>query len=173
MFNKFPCVNVNGYTCSVGWQSIISPIGNAINKFSRDRVITIVELYPGVFEEDIIRILAESQLFDQIFNVRNIYKSESEIREMVKRDLTEDPVFGTLSYLKVEDYFDIAKFKKLKGEIDEIAKGQIVVVGSGASELASGDILIYADMARWEIQQRQRKNERQKRRSNFQYHEAG
>jgi mannose-6-phosphate isomerase len=37
--------------------------------------------------------------------------------------------------------------------------GTVVVHGTGAALVTAGDLLVYADLARWEVQQRQRAGE--------------
>lgn len=60
---------------------------------------------------------------------------------------------------KINEFYDELKIEALKKQIDEIKQGLIIVYGIGASLIAKGDILIYGDLARWEIQQRFRSHE--------------
>src|SRR5438874_2741784 len=56
-------------------------------------------------------------------------------------------------YLQGESNYD-------KRPVIKVKKGTVIVYGCGASLLYPGaDLLIYLDMARWQIQQRFRKNE--------------
>ena len=51
------------------------------------------------------------------------------------------------------------RLKKVRKQIASSEKsGNIIVFGYGSSLVANPDILIYADMPRWEIQQRMRKS---------------
>ena len=113
MFNKFPSVKVDAYTCSVGWHSIHSTIESALTKITKVKKIVTIEIYPGAFEEDIIDTFVNHFNFDHIFLIRDSYKNEECIREMVMRDLGDDPVFGKLSYLQIDDYFDNGKYKTI------------------------------------------------------------
>jgi hypothetical protein len=59
---------------------------------------------------------------------------------------------------RIEDFFNPALREDLADRLTRAA-GLILVVGTGASLLAPRPAcMIYADMARWEIQLRQRKN---------------
>ncbi len=158
-FNKYPSVDVPGHLCHAGWESIIAELKSALLQSNEDKKIVTVEVYPGASEQEIGPALREGLEFDHVYLSSDFYKEENLIREMVKRDLGDDPVFGVLSYLSIENYFDPIHLDKIKNEVASITSGSVLIVGTGAVCLAEPDILIYADIARWEIQQRQRRNE--------------
>jgi hypothetical protein len=87
----------------------------------------------------------------------DLFKSHSEIELMVSSVLGDDPVFGSMNGLEIEDFFDDAKLADAREQVKNWKHGLLVIVGTGASLLsAEPNLLVYADMARWEIQQRQR-----------------
>lgn len=53
----------------------------------------------------------------------------------------------------MEQFFDSKKLEEMRAQISA-AQGLILVFGVGAALLCRPDVLIYADMARWEIQRR-------------------
>ena len=70
----------------------------------------------------------------------------------------DDPVFGFYSPLTLESFLDAAKVSALRDRI-AAQKGVVVVYGTGALLCCAADLVIYADMPRWEGQLRQRRNE--------------
>ena len=80
------------------------------------------------------------------------------ITKMVKRNLTDDRVFGVMSHQTLDEFYDQDVLKKAESEVKE-AKGLVVIYGTGASLVTKPDILIYADLARWECQCRYRAGE--------------
>jgi mannose-6-phosphate isomerase class I len=75
---------------------------------------------------------------------------------MVHSDLTDDPVFGRISRLSIEDFADPQRTAQLK-ETCRSAPGVTLIIGTGTALLTpEPDVLILADLARWEIQRRQR-----------------
>jgi mannose-6-phosphate isomerase class I len=65
-----------------------------------------------------------------------------------------------MTRLDMEDFFDQVKVIALRTKILDSQKGTILLYGSGATMVfPEPDLLIYADMARWEIQLRMRRNE--------------
>ncbi|REC48886.1 class I mannose-6-phosphate isomerase [Chryseobacterium pennipullorum] len=150
-FNKYPVVNVQGSTCTVDWKNIAEQL-------TREAPQTIaIECYPGVFLEEII---TSAKLLNPelIINTTEAMKTEDEIAAMVQKYVTDDPVFGYISPLELEDYFDQTKIAALQNMIGDL-NGRAVVVGPGATLLCrQPDLSVYADMPRWEIQMRYRKN---------------
>lgn len=64
-----------------------------------------------------------------------------------------------MTNITLNDYFDQDKLKKAREEVIA-TKGKVVVVGSGAAMVVPAEaVLVYADMTRWEIQQRFRRHE--------------
>jgi mannose-6-phosphate isomerase class I len=78
---------------------------------------------------------------------------------MVGDVLGDDPVFGRMNGIQIEDFFDERKLSDARDLATKWEHGLLLVVGTGATLVApEPEILIYADMSRWEIQQRQRRN---------------
>ena len=71
----------------------------------------------------------------------------------------DDPVFGFLTGLTLPEFFDAAHLGCWRSKIEEVTEGLVFIVGCGARLIAEGDLLVYADLARWEAQNRFRRNE--------------
>jgi mannose-6-phosphate isomerase class I len=158
-YNKYPFIEVKGnFNCSRGWDSVCHRLLEEINNKSTQSITIVIECYQGVIQEEIITQLVKylkPNLF--VSSAEIMYESEK-IRAMVYPDVTDDRIFGFISRLTMEDYFDPVKIDEIRQKI-ETTGGLIIVSGSGASVVAgTWDILIYADMARWEIQSRMRRN---------------
>ena len=153
-YDKFPVISVGGAElCYAGWNAIAAQLHAA-------RVICI-ECYPGVDVERVEAELVPKLGSRTVFRASSAYKAPDRIREMLHQFLGDDPVFGRMNGLTLEDWFDEAKGARTRSEIALLAQSHpIVVLGSGASLLAPHpDLLVYADMARWEIQMRFRRGE--------------
>ena len=74
---------------------------------------------------------------------------------MMQVNLTEDRVRGVMYYGTIRDYVDEAKLAKIQKFVKN-KEGIVLVYGFGASLITKGDLLIYADLTRWEIQLRYR-----------------
>lgn len=73
----------------------------------------------------------------------------------LEQDLTQDRVFGILTVRSLGDFFVPEKVAQAR---QAIQKGKrVLVYGVGATLLAPGDVLVYADITRWELQLRFRR----------------
>ena len=157
-YEKFPIFTVSpcGSESWEGWPRILE----RLEAFAAPEQCTIsFECYPGVFEKALISTLVEGLRPSGLIVTSDLLKSPSEIELLVSSVLGDDPVFGRMNCLEIEDFFDNAKLAGAREQVKNWKHGLLVIVGAGASLLsAEPNLLVYADMARWEIQQRQRQN---------------
>lgn len=158
-FNKKPTVRIHGENCLKGWAAITAELERAVKQNPKTKIVLSVETYPGADAQSILEELNNRLRPAYILRAEEVYKPEPHIYEMVRKDLGDDPVFGNLSYLNIDDYISPVMLDQKKAEIHSLKQGLILIIGTGASRLFDPDILVYADMSRWEIQQRQRRNE--------------
>jgi mannose-6-phosphate isomerase class I len=84
---------------------------------------------------------------------------EEEIRNMIFPFVTNDRLFGFITRLTMDSFFNPEKVTEFKVHLNSIKDETVIIYGYGSSLLCPDpDLLIYADMARWEIQLRMRQN---------------
>ena len=152
-YDRFPSTKISG-TVIQGWENICSLLEEQLKAYPA----LAVDFYTGVYEEEVINEL--HRLSPALFiDTRDLMKPESEIKAMTARFMTDDVLFGYVTNITLNDYFDQDKLKKAREEVIA-TKGKVVVVGSGAAMVVPAEaVLVYADMTRWEIQQRFRRHE--------------
>lgn len=152
-YDRFPSTKISG-TVIQGWENICSLLEEHLKAYP----VLAVDFYTGVYEEEVINEL--HRLSPALFiDTRDLMKPESEIKAMTARFMTDDVLFGYVTNITLNDYFDQDKLRKAREEVIA-TKGKVVVVGSGAAMVVPAEaVLVYADMARWEIQQRFRRHE--------------
>ena len=152
-YDRFPSTKISG-TVIQGWENICSLLEEHLKAYPA----LAVDFYTGVYEEEVINEL--HRLSPALFiDTRDLMKPEREIKAMTARFMTDDVLFGYVTNITLNDYFDQDKLKKAREEVIA-TKGKVVVVGSGAAMVVPAEaVLVYADMARWEIQQRFRRHE--------------
>ena len=140
-----------------GWESIVERVRGEVSKGAR---LLAIECYPGVFVDEIARVFAEALLPDLALLTEACYREPQEIAQIVARALTCDPVFGRMNGFTIQDFADPARVAAQRAKLSNSSGGLVVIIGTGTELLAPDpDLLIYADLPRWEIQQRHRANE--------------
>jgi hypothetical protein len=90
---------------------------------------------------------------------KDSYLCEQKHLELTARDLGDDPVFGFMNNYALDEFFATDRLHAAHWSVQS-AQGLALVIGTGASLIAqTWDALVYCDMARWELQQRQRSRE--------------
>ena len=152
-YDKRPTTTVNGPSWN-GWKEIV-------NELSLTKQPLAVECYQGVFVDEVINALCSLGI--AVTDTRDYFKSEADIRNMTDSWMTDDRLFGRrMGHMKIEDFLATDSLSPVT------ADRQTAVVGPAAALLATNacnrneapkPLIVYADMPRWEIQQRQRCHE--------------
>ena len=159
-YDKFPSVAVRSSSsvCQTGWTAIVERLRGAIS--DRNARVVCVECYPGVSLAELERVLTEGLNLARVINTGSLLKSPERVEAMVAPYLGDDPVFGRMNGIVLEDFFEPALLASARRKVQQTSEGVTLVIGTGAALIAlDPDLLVYADMARWEIQRRQRRGE--------------
>ncbi|MHC9004797.1 class I mannose-6-phosphate isomerase [Enterobacter adelaidei] len=158
-YDKFPTVTIQGYDDSAwqGWEAIISSLDAKTRQCSR--TVLVIDCYPGVRMTELENALLPQLRPTLTINVEQARQDERTIHEILARNLTDDRVFGVLSCHQLAEFFDPTRLETLQAQVSQCSEGLIVIYGPGAALVHPGDVLVYADLPRWEIQQRMRSGE--------------
>jgi mannose-6-phosphate isomerase class I len=161
-YDKFPKISVpnSGGKCVAGWANCAGRLRVAFAQRSAKRTVVVIECYPGVNEAEIIEELRAALQPVLVVRSAEAMLDRESIETLVAPFLGgNDPVFGFLSGLTLPQFFDPQKVAFFRSQIAAARDGLILVVGCGARLMIEGDILVYADLPRWEAQLRFRRNE--------------
>lgn len=161
-YDRFPFIKVTDSSadCTCGWAPILDRIKDALKKKNQSKSTLVVETYPGIDHQEILNILVEKFKPVSVVDTLNLFLPESTLREKMTPFLGDHPIFGKLNDLSLSDYFDRTKIKQLNDNMNQEDAGIHLIFGPGARQISENPtIVIYADMARWEIQQRMRRQE--------------
>ncbi|MGQ4590829.1 class I mannose-6-phosphate isomerase [Raoultella ornithinolytica] len=155
-YDKLPEVTVQGYDDQAwqGWESIEATLN--LRASASSRTVLVVDCYPGVRLDELEQRLLPSLNATRVLNVESARRDQQALHDLLARNLTDDRVFGVLSCHHLEEFFNADKLQQLRQQVDAVTEGLIVIYGPGAALVHPGDVLVYADMPRWEIQQRMR-----------------
>ena len=149
-YDKYPATKVGGTVC-LGWASIEKKLHSAAAG------PLFVDYYTGVHEDELARELGKG--FAHVIRMRDYMKPENEVRELTDWFMTDDVLFGHVSGLKLEEFFAPGKLEALREQLKTAGEDTLVIGTGAALVMPEHATLVYADMARWEIQQRFRRHE--------------
>ncbi len=154
-YEKHPYKKVQGKAYQ-GYDALCQQIQDDIKQLKKDNIVLCLDFYHGTRNEEVLEHLIKPLNPQMILFSEDAKKSEEEIISLFKENITDDRVFGKLSHAYLEQCFD---FKKLEELRKSIGKGLTIVYGVGASLVHPGDLHLYFDLTRWEIQRRYRTHE--------------
>jgi len=140
-----------------GWPAVLAALRDAIEhlRASRERVVVAVECATGLLPE-VRASLSRELLADAWFDISEAWVEPARWEAHVAPWLGgDDPLFGFLSPLTIDSLLDPLRLDHLASRVTAV-RGVVVVFGTGASRIARPDLLVWADMPRWEGQLRQR-----------------
>jgi mannose-6-phosphate isomerase class I len=140
--------------CHRGWKEIAAGLRERLSEGC-----IAVECYPGVDDATIADTLTRELKPARVIDTKTLFWPEDKIDALVAPYLGgDDPLFGFLNHtLNLSDFLDSQKADAVRSNR---SPGLTLIIGPGASRIVpDADILVYADMPRWEGQLRQRRAE--------------
>ena len=120
----------------------------------RGQVTVVAECYPGVDQQEVLDLLRPLG-FDTVVHADDCALDPAQLDAALARDLTGDRVFGIMTVRQLADFY---LPERLAAARARVAAGQrVLVYGVGATLVCGGDVLVYADITRWELQLRFRR----------------
>lgn len=154
-YDKYPTKHIKGYKDQSfkGYENILEEV--KLKCRNNKKSVVVIDCYMGVDLEEIHNAFSK---LNPILTIKSddISMSSEEIDNIAKDFLTDDRVFGIMNTKVLSDFFKEENIEKAKLEIENINSGIVLVYGVGASLIYDGDITLFADLARWEIQTRYR-----------------
>lgn len=152
-YDKYPVTNIIGYDDGIEGNEAIA---KKILEHLGDKKIIVVDCYPGVNDEEVLTALIKGLKPDRVIKSADMFYDEAVLTSMMSKHLTDDRVRGIMYYGQMRDFIDEKKRSIFQTQVSNCA-GICLIYGVGASLITKGDLLVYADLARWEIQLRYRK----------------
>lgn len=164
MYQKYNNYDLNpkkkilGYNNSAfsGYDNIRMELSNKLEGLKSKKQVIVCDLYPGADKEEILSEIKKYSIA-KVIDTDTCMWERDKILNIFSDSITEDRVFGIMTHKSLVDCFDPNKLEKAKEEVISHKEGILLVIGVGASLITKGNLLLYFDMTRWEIQLRYRK----------------
>lgn len=151
-YDRFPKTTIKNHKAFRGYDEIYCELNKKID----DSSVVVFDYYPGVDEKEVYELIKRFN-FSLEINMHDIFKDGKTMTEQMKYNLTDDRVFGKMYYGNLVDFIDEEKLEEAKNKVKE-HNGTTIIYGVGAGLVSHGDVYVYFDMARWQIQLRYRKS---------------
>lgn len=152
-----PVVNVAAYRerdCLEGWNEVLASLKARVPATGKFRIA--IECYPGVMLDSLQQRIAAAFPHWTFFRIEDAYRDPAALRTQFQQTLTTDPVFGRMHPWLIASYFDERRTAALQANIEQ-SGGVVCLLGTGTQQvLPHPDLLIHANVTRWELQKRQR-----------------
>lgn len=165
-----PTVAVGPSPTHRGWDDV----GILLAGATRGTGVVVVDCYPGVDHVELtsrLRASLDAQPADRarpsddngatllVVDTGSLLLARDALDALLRPYLTDDRVFGYRAPLVMTDVLDAAALRTAAERVEahRASGGGALVIGPGATLVHRGDLLVYADMPRWEIQQRLRR----------------
>jgi mannose-6-phosphate isomerase class I len=156
-YDRSPVIDMPAYgerDCLEGWSEVASCFKKHLPESGKYAIA--IECYPGVLLGLLTEKIASTFPECPIFNVEEAYRNPAILRDQFQETLTADRVFGKMGSWPIASYFDEARANVLKAKIER-SDSVTFVIGSGTRQvLENPDLLVHANVTRWELQKRHR-----------------
>lgn len=121
--------------------------------------VVALDAYPGADVADLVGAAEVALPGWRVVNVEDAAaRPVQQIDEMLDEYLTDDRVLGVMTHLEIGAFYDAHLLAVLAAAV-QTYDSPTILIGWGASRVVDADLLVLVDMARWEIQRRQRQGQ--------------
>jgi mannose-6-phosphate isomerase class I len=159
-YDTLPTVRISDDRAAVaeGWRDVAAVLAGRVR--SDPRCVVAVECYPGVLVDELEAAFADAFESAALVRTERALHPADELERRLLPYLGDDPVFGFMCPWGLDDFFASALVERLREEVARVRRGLVLVLGPGSALVVrDADVVVYADVTRWEIQQRQRRGE--------------
>lgn len=146
-YDKEPELRIEGYAGLQGYGAIAEELKK--RAAGKEKFVIVFDCYTEVHAREVQDGLAS--LGAKWYDAGDAMIGDAEYNAMIRQFVTDDRVFGIMNTLTLEKVVDHEKLNALRKKLAR-EKGLVCLIGVGASLVTEGDLLVYLDLARWEIQ---------------------
>lgn len=119
-----------------------------------ERTLVAIDCYPGVDVAALIDTLTARFPGRRVLSVEDAARPIAELDARLAPHITDDRVFGVLAHIELDEFYDAEALGGLAADLERRAEPTIVVGWGAAKAAPEADLLVLADLPRWEAQLR-------------------
>lgn len=155
-YDKQPVITVPGdhrvWRGEEAWREVAR-----IAEGAGDQPLIVVDAYPGADVSALGAAVRKALPDYDVVDVESEAAKSAEARGgLIARNLTDDRVFGLLSHHLLIEFYDEDRLSALAERVSSSGAPTVLIGWGSALVPLTHSVVVLADMARWEIQQRQR-----------------
>ena len=128
-FNNLPVIEIKNSPFKVenGWTAICHRLNREILALNQKKTVIVIETYQGVIHEELISNLKEGLEFTHFILSEDSMLTPEENQKLVFQDVTNDRIFGFMTRLTMDAFFDREKVEMVQSDIELVSEGLIVI----------------------------------------------
>ncbi|MBG6057210.1 mannose-6-phosphate isomerase class I [Cryobacterium sp. MP_M5] len=151
-----PAISLPGGSRILTGSQIWVSLARIANQRSTAQPMIVIDAYPGVETREIAESAQQHLPGWNVIDVEEAALSATAIDAMIARNLTDDRVFGVMSHFELAEFYDQEALERIATTVASTTTPTIVIGWGAALVPADRAVVVLADLARWEIQKRQR-----------------
>lgn len=149
MYEPNPVVQIRAeHEISIGLDEVAARLDRALPT----EAVIAIECYPTITEERIDMLMKQLNP-SLVIDAKQLFQDAKTINQLLARDVTDDRILGRRTLYSLEELLDLEATEAVRNEL-QAGQGRRFIWGVGASLSNAADVIIYADITRWEIIQR-------------------
>ena len=155
-YDLAPTTDVAGYDAEAFRG--VRGVQSALAAEAENAGVVVVECYPGV-SDDVCDLVREAVRPDVVVRSEDAFYDGDELTRCMEPYLTDDRVRGVMYHGAMEDFLGPVALANAQARVGEARanRRRVLIFGVGATLVEpKPDLLVYCDLARWEIQLRYR-----------------
>ena len=127
-YEKNPVIEMKGFEKEAfqSYETILGELKKKTENLNKKKTVMVLDYYHGVDEKEVYENLVSKTGASKLINIEDYKLPEERLSVELKREITEDRVFGVLSVRTIEEFFDMKKIEELRTEIKAASEGLVV-----------------------------------------------
>ena len=123
-YDKYPAVKIPGnWNLPQGWEAIKQEFSGSVAHSENAKKMIVIETYQGAPIVELAKHFQEIFNADKVVLTTDLFLDAKEIVDLTFPDVTDDRIFGKMTFLNMMNFFDKSKTDQFKKAIEDENSG--------------------------------------------------